>query len=252
MIVDTHAHLEMLKEIDKVIESSRREEIGLILTVADAKNPASSIEISNRFKEVYLSVGLHPHDASYYSNKIKKNIINTLRNKKAVCLGEIGLDYYYMNSPRNKQTICFENQLELAVNQDIPVCIHIRDAYEDAYKIISSYPELKDKILLHCFSMGREEARSFLDLGCYISFAGNVTFPKADRIREAVEVVPIDRILVETDSPFLAPQERRGKPNRPSYVKFVAERISEIKGLEYREFSQIIVRNARKFFSVRI
>ncbi|RAO98949.1 hydrolase TatD [Petrotoga sp. 9PW.55.5.1] len=215
-------------------------------------NIESSIKVLNfvqKEEKAYGVVGIHPTESEGIKKEDIDYLANLTNNKKIVAIGEIGLDFHW-DTNRKDQFKSFDEQINLAVELDLPVVLHIREAYEEAYNFLKS-KNLPEKMgVIHCFSGDWEIAKKFLDLGLYLGFDGPITYPKNNELRKVVENSPIDRILPETDSPFLPPVPFRGKRNNPSLVKYVYEKISEIKGIEEEELKDILKKNAGDLFSI--
>jgi TatD DNase family protein len=233
-----------------------------------------SLEYSRLYNNVFASVGVHPHDAKDFKDKdlaaleslvkgdstssnndsnINGSISNNNRNKKVVAVGETGFDYFRNLSPKKDQEKVFISQIELALKYNLPLIVHDRDAHEDILRILGSYSSDKSKNLkavVHCFSGDTDFALKCLELGLFISFTGVITFPNAKSLGKTVKEVPIDKIFIETDAPFLAPQEKRGQENYPGFVKYVAYKIAELKNISVAEVAAITSRNAENFFSL--
>lgn len=193
---------------------------------------------------------MHPHSAT----ELDSNVIETLRSlskeSKVLAIGEIGLDFYYDNSPRDVQRSAFKSQIELAKDLNLPIVIHSREADQETFDTIKESLDGKLKVLLHCYSGSAELAEEYLKLGCYISLAGPVTFKNARVPKEVAKIVPLDRLLVETDSPYLTPEPYRGKRNEPMFVKYTAKEIAEIKGIEIEELAKATRENTKRFFNI--
>ena len=252
MFFDSHAHLDDGRfdlDRDLVISSLKNEGIDFFINVgADIKGSRNSLVLSEKYDFVYASCGVHPHDTDSMTEDDLKEIEKMLSSKKAVALGEIGLDYYYDNSERETQKKWFIRQLELAKKLDVPVIVHCRDAMGDCLEIIKNSGVKKG--VMHCFSGSSESAKEILKIGWYISFSGSVTFKNAKNLQMAAETIPMDRLLIETDSPYLSPEPVRGKRNDPSRVKYVAQKIAEIKGITVEEVAKITTENAKRFFNI--
>jgi TatD DNase family protein len=191
-----------------------------------------AIRLAEQYQRVYATVGVHPHDASKCESDTLARIAELLDHPKVLALGEIGLDYHYNNSPPELQRDVFAAQLQLASRAQVPVVIHTREAWDDAFELLEGNWTGKASGIMHCFSGGPREAERCLALGFYLSFAGIVTYPKAVEIREAVLLTPLDRLLVETDAPYLAPVPHRGKRNEPAFVVETTRKIADLRGLE--------------------
>jgi TatD DNase family protein len=236
-IIETHFHLDMLRAFsrEEIIEKTRQHNIEKMVTIStSADNLDEVISIAETFPEIYCTQGLHPHDGKEWNDDVKNHVLKNLkeRSKKIVAVGEIGLDYYYSKSPRDEQIKAFEEQLQIAIDHDLPVVIHTRDADEDTKAILKNFAsKLKRKGVVHSFTSGLELAQYSIDEGFYLGFNGIITFKNAENVRDALRITPLERILLETDSPFLTPDPYRGVENAPYYLPFVAEKIAEVKGL---------------------
>ncbi len=254
-LFDTHCHLNIRHFKDDWKEVyERAKDVGVLKMVIvgwDASSSEKAVKMAKELDGVYAACGFHPHDSKLF-NEVKhvpflKELIS---HPKTVALGEIGLDYYYDNSPRDVQRSVFERQLALAVELDVPVIIHLRDAYEDAFSIIRDVGLPRSGGVLHCYSGGTKFLDRSLNLGLYISFAGVVTFPKAVDLREASRLVPEDRLLIETDAPYLAPKPYRGRRNEPAYLIYVLREVARVKRVDEAELAKITYENAIKFFKL--
>ncbi len=251
--IETHCHLDYLKQLpmDEIIKKSHEAGVEKIITISvEPDNLQSVIDIANSNEHVYCTQGIHPHDAKLASDEILKTIReNTLKEKKIVAIGEIGLDYHYNNSPQDVQKEYFIKQLELAIELNKPIVVHTRDADEDTIEILKTYaPRLKRKGVVHSFTSGPELAQAALDLGFYIGFNGIITFKNAENVRNIVRMTPVERILVETDSPFLTPVPHRGKENAPFYLPHIADKICEIKQMNLESFKKQVFQNSLDLF----
>ena len=253
MIFDSHAHLtdpHFKKDRAQVIENARAHGVGQILSVCSLftdQETEAFAELLEHYDFIFGSAGIHPHDAKQ-RNGLWSRLEKTLQMKKIVALGEIGLDYHYDNSPRQVQKEVFRQQLKLAKGWDLPVVIHSREAMMETLDILRS--EDVHSGVMHCFSGSEEEMRACLNLGLYISVAGPVTFPRATRLQRIAQTVPLDRLLVETDSPYLAPQPVRGRRNEPAFVRYIVEKIGQLRGMPPELVAEITAQNARRLFGI--
>lgn len=256
MLIDSHAHLDDSRfdeDRDEIIKSLKENKIDYIVNIgADFESSLNSIKLAKDHENIYAAVGIHPHDAKtlneHMYNELKNMAIN---NEKVVAIGEIGLDYYYDNSPRDIQKYWFERQLELAKELDLPVVIHSRDATQDTFDIIKKCQDGSMRGVLHCYSGSVETMREYLKLGYIISLGGPVTFKKALVPKEVAKEVPLDKLLIETDSPYLTPEPYRGKRNDPTKVYHVAEMIADIRGISIEELAEATSNNAKEFFKIK-
>jgi TatD DNase family protein len=225
---DNHCHLPAGAEADAVVEAARAAGVTRLITVGtDAEHSRQAIEVASRHREVWATVGVHPHDAV----DGVEAIVPLLDQPKVVAVGECGLDYHYDHSPRPTQRDAFAAQIALAIERDLALVIHTRDAWPDTFDLLAT-EGVPDRTVLHCFTGGPDEARRALDLGIRLSFSGIVTFKNADDLRAAAALCPLDRLLVETDSPYLAPVPHRGRPNQPALVPLVGAAVAAVKQVE--------------------
>jgi len=249
-MIDTHAHLEMILDPDEKIKRAVDDGIEVILTIIDpTENWERALEIVEKYSFVYFAAGVHPHNARLFRKK-DRLLEELLSHPKALAVGEVGLDYHYMHSPKKTQLEVFLSQIEVAKEKDRPLIIHTRKAFEDTLKMLDSLDAWGQKVLFHCFSGGKNEADEVVKRGGYISFAGNITYPKAEGLREAAITIPLDRLFAETDCPFLTPQPRRGEKNEPAYVKFVYAFLANLKDIEVEELIVITRNNFKNFFRI--
>ncbi len=254
-IIETHFHLDMLKAAsrEELIAKTDIHNIEKMVTISTSPhNLDEVIAISKTFPKIYCTQGLHPHEGKEWNEEVKEHLISNLKNpenKKVVAVGEIGLDYYYSKSPRDEQLKAFEEQLQIAVDFNLPVVIHTRDADEDTVSVLRNFSTtLKRKGVIHSFTSGLDLARFCLDEGFYIGYNGIITFKNAENVRDALRITPIERVLLETDSPFLTPDPYRGVENAPYYLPFIAEKIAEVKGLTLNEVLTKAYKNSVDLF----
>lgn len=251
-IIETHCHLDYLKNepLETILKKSQEANIEKIITISVEPDNFDAVkELAQAHDFVYFTQGIHPHDAKLSTTEALEKIKSRVSENKMVAVGEIGLDYHYDNSPRDVQREVFRAQLDIAIEKDKPVVIHSRDADEDMINILKEKaPKLKRKGVIHSFTSGPELAQSALDLGFYLGFNGIITFKKAQEVRDIVKLCPIERILTETDAPFLTPTPHRGKENAPFYLPFVVKKIAEIKNLPEQEVLDICYKNAFDLF----
>ncbi|NQT30124.1 MAG: TatD family hydrolase [Candidatus Saganbacteria bacterium] len=255
MFIDTHAHLtfpEFKIDLPEIIKRAKEANLEAIINIAlDDEALANSLKIAQEYPGyVFTAYGLHPHDASTWKDEIADKIRSLAAEKKIVAVGEMGLDYHYKLSPLEKQKEVFGKSLRLAQELDLPAVIHSREAAKDTMLLIHEENQGKLKGVLHCFGGDMDLAKEALDMGLLISFTGNITFPKAHQVRAAAKEIPLDRIMIETDCPFLAPQAFRGKRNEPAYVVKVAEQIAAVKGISIEEVAAQTTKNARNLFKI--
>lgn len=245
--IDTHAHVhddKMAKTPVESLQAARDNGVEAFVVIGtDAHTSQAAINIAANNLDVWATVGLHPHDAT---NGVD-SIIPFINSPRVVAIGECGLDYYYEHSPRDVQRRAFEEQIALAKQHDLTLVIHTRDAWDDTFDVLDT-AGIPSNTIIHCFTGGPDEARKCLDRGAYLSFSGIVTFKNAVDVQEAAKICPLDRLLVETDSPFLAPVPHRGKPNEPAHVAIVGTAIADLKALAVSEVAAATTANARRVF----
>lgn len=253
MLIDSHAHLEMQefdRDRDGVIRRAKEAGVDIIITVGtNLQDCRKVIDIAARYESVYAAMGIHPHEVKSIDDKTYDVIRMLIKQPKVVAYGEIGLDFFRNHSPRDVQIRCFGEQLELADEFDLPVIIHDRDAHRETMEMLKRWKGKRGGII-HCFSGDIGMAKVCLDMGFYISVPGTVTFSKAERLSEVVRQVPLDRLLLETDAPYLAPQPYRGKRNEPSYVLLTAQKVADLKEISLAEIGAATSRNARTVFGI--
>lgn len=249
MLVDSHAHLLSLEDPMDAVSRAADEGVGKIISIGTGlESSLATIELSRKYRGVYVSVGIHPHSASTFSEEVMREFEGMAEDPKVVAIGETGLDYHYMNSPREDQIRSFEAHMELARRHCLPFVVHVRDAEDELLSMLQGTNLGQNPGVIHCFSGDYETAKRYLDLGFFISFSGIVTFKRAEEVRDAAAKIPIERLLYETDSPYLAPVPQRGKPNEPRNVVYVARLISELRGLSLEEFTQVVFENVTELF----
>jgi TatD DNase family protein len=246
LFIDTHLHLDEFSNIDEILNRARGVGIKGFFSVGyDVESSRVSLSLSYQYSDVYAVVGIHPHSADECTDEFLGWIRGIKDNEKVLGIGEIGLDYYRNLSPREVQIEAFERQLSLAQELDLPVSLHIRDGYQEAFKILKRYTVSG---VLHCYSGGLHFLETALSSGFFIGFDGPVTFRNARELVEVVKNCPLDRILLETDAPYLAPEPHRGRKNEPAYLLYIAEKIAELKGITLEELSRVTVENTRLCF----
>ena len=253
MLVDSHCHLsseEILQNLDDVVARAKLHGVEYLLNAGGKFDELEiSLNICDRYDNIYTVSGVHPHDAKNYEHITAKDVLANLKHPKVVAVGECGLDYYYDFSPKDVQVKVFKQMIKAAQESNLPIIIHSRDATEDMAEILTSaYKERPFSGVIHCFSSDWELAKQALNIGFYISASGIITFNSAKEIRESFVNVPLNRLLVETDTPYLAPVPYRGKVNEPSYVLKTAECLANIKGVDFNEISDITTTNFFNLF----
>ena len=255
MLIDTHCHLDFERFDDdrdgivaRAVEAGVRR---IIVPAIDRDNGRAVLQLSEEYEGVYTAVGIHPNSTAEWQDKWISELHGLAGHEKVVAIGEIGLDYYWDKSPKQIQQRALAMQLELAAELDLPVVIHNRESSVDVLRLLaaSSLAGREGSGVLHSFSADWQTAKTALDLGFYLGFTGPITYKNADELRDIAAKVPLDRILVETDAPFLAPQKFRGKRNEPAYVALVAERLAVLRGMETAVLAQQTTDNAHRLFS---
>jgi TatD DNase family protein len=249
VLVDTHCHLDMLEDLDEVL--LRMAEAGVERAVTIGVDIASSewaVNAAVTHPQIWATVGLHPHDAKERTDALMERLEELASRPRVVAVGEAGLDYHYDNSPRDVQRAVFAEQIAMAKRAGIALVIHTRDAWDDTFAILDR-EGVPERTVFHCWSGDADQARRAVEMGAVLSFAGTVTFAKAGMLREAAASTPIERIVVETDSPFLTPHPHRGKRNEPAYVRLVCEAIARAKRIEPTEAERALSENAARLFA---
>ena len=263
MFVDSHAHLDgkqFATDREEVVARAREAGVANIVAIGNGDGPENfdcGIHLAEQYDFIYATIGIHPHEARLADQAAFNRMVQLARHPKVIAWGEIGLDYHYDHSPRETQKQVFAKQMELAATAKLPIVIHCRpsdgsdNAWDDCLsRIHEQWAPNGLGGILHCFTGNWDQAKRALDMGFMISFAGNVTFPKAQQIRDAALEVPLDRMLIETDSPYLAPVPNRGKRNEPAFVKETARKLGELRGLSMDEVGEQTARNFYKFFKL--
>ncbi|EKD51649.1 MAG: YabD [uncultured bacterium] len=255
-LIDTHCHFSGLSDIDieSLIKFASAHSVDRLIVIGSGdgfEENTHALSVANKYSNVYCTLGFHPHEAKDMTEDqffLLSGLIAD--NAKVVGIGETGLDYHYMHSPKNSQQAVFACFVALAGTVKKPLVVHDRDCGDECVDIIKNAGISDLKGVVHCFSGNLDLARKYLDLGFMISFTGIITFPKAQELRDVLKYVPLDRIMLETDAPFLTPHPHRGKKNQPAYVKYVAERMAEIKQISFEEVSRLTTQNAELFFGL--
>ena len=253
-LFDSHCHLESERfQEDLPDVMARMEDAGVrrcILAGSDMDSSERIVKLTQEHANVYGVVGVHPHEAKFWTEDCAERIAQWQKEARIVGVGEIGLDYYYDYSPRDVQKEVFVHQLLLAHELCVPVSFHIRDAHGDILSILRAHRRELPSGVIHCCSASPETAREYLDMGFYISFAGPITFKNANKLLDTARMVPLDRLMVETDSPYLAPVPMRGKRNEPTYVQYVAQKVAELHGIAAEEAAEITAQNTCRLFGI--
>jgi TatD DNase family protein len=254
MFIDTHAHLffENFKDdIDDVIARAKESRVDyIVIPATDIKTAKEAIELSEKYEQIYATVGIHPHDSKEWDESLIPEIEKLAKHPKVVAIGEIGLDYYYDFSPQDKQIKAFKTQLNLALKLELPVVIHNRDSDADMMDIIQSFCGSGLKAQFHCFNGSLDSAIEFMKMNHFISFTGNITFKKSDGLRDILKHIDLNHLMLETDSPFMTPVPFRGKRNEPAYVSYVAQQVADVHKLSLEDVGRITSLNAFRFFGI--
>lgn len=253
-IFDTHTHLNVeqfegrvQEELDfaKEMGVTRHNVVGFDRPTID-----KAIILADQHPKIYLTLGWHPTEAGSYDEKVESFLLQALQHPKVVALGEIGLDYYWMTTEKETQARVFKRQIELSKQLDLPFVVHTRDALKDTYQIIKEVGVGPRGGIMHSFSGTLEEAQAFIDLGMSISFSGVVTFKKAVELRDAAQALPLEKILVETDAPYLAPVPKRGRENRTGYTRYVVDMLAQLRNQSVEEVAAVTYENAMRLFRI--
>lgn len=254
MLIDTHCHLDFKDfdaDRDGVIDRAKNKGVVRIINVGSSvEGSHRAVELSKKYDIVYASIGVHPHDASKVTDEVIEEFKTLAKSDKVVAVGEVGLDYYRNLSPKDSQKAAFKKFIHLANSLKLPLIIHSREADADTLNILKSEKSKDQTSVVHCFSGSRESLKECLDLGLYISFTCNLTFKNAGRLRELAKKAPIERIMLETDAPFLAPEGKRGKRNEPAYLTYLVEEWTKLTGLSKEDIERITTHNANKLFKL--
>lgn len=249
-MIDSHAHLNdsaFAADLEEVVARAKSAGVHTVINVGyDLESSRRGLELAERFPGLWAVVGLHPHDARLWTDSLHHSIKELAGHPKVLAIGEAGLDYHYDNSPRDSQREVFRRQLALAQELNLPLVVHSRDAAQDTLDIISEYPGVP--CLLHCYSGSLETAKIYEKMGHFFSFGGPITFKNARRLREVAAGISLERILLETDCPYLTPHPHRGKRNEPAHLPLVAEKLAEIHGCTVEDVVRQTEANTREFF----
>jgi TatD DNase family protein len=252
MLIDTHCHLDFPQfdpDRDKVIERAIAQGVGRLINVgADLRSSAASIELAEKYAPVFAAVGVHPHEADAFTKETSLKIAALAKNKKVVAIGEIGLDYYRNLSKADSQERVFKELIALAKDLSLPVIVHSRQAEKRSLEILKEMMPLR--AVIHCFSGDKTFLDECLKLGFFVSFTCNITYTKAQDLRQVARSVPLEKLMLETDAPYLPPQDERGKRNEPVNVKAVASELAKLKGIEPGKIEEITSSNAFNFFKL--
>lgn len=255
-MIDSHAHLDderFNEDREEVIKNLKRDNVDYVVNIgADIESSRNSVDLADKCSNIYATVGIHPHDAKTYTDEMEEELIKLSENKKVVAIGEIGLDFYYDNSPRDVQQIVFERQIKMASRLGKNVVIHSREAVKQTFDTIKTYHKnFYFKALIHCFTQSVEMMEEYVKMGDYIALGGAVTFKNSRVPKEVARVVPLDRLLLETDSPYMTPEPYRGKRNEPKYVNEVAKFIADLRDMDVKELIEITDKNTKDFYGIK-
>lgn len=249
-IFDTHTHLNVAEfQGHETEELTLAQEMGVAyhnVVGFDQATISGALALADQYPNVYATIGWHPTEAGSYSEAVEESIVSQLSHPKVIALGEIGLDYYWMEDPKEVQIEVFKRQMQLAKDHDLPFVVHTRDALEDTYEVIKAAGVGPRGGIMHSYSGSLEMAERFIELGMMISFSGVVTFKKALDIQEAAQHLPLDKILVETDAPYITPVPKRGKQNHTAYTRYVVDKIAELRGMTVEEVAKETTANAKR------
>ena len=253
MIIDSHCHLNYIDDnisLDKVLANAKLCNIELLLNIATKSSEFDDlIKTSVTYDQVYFTLGIHPHEANEFNEKTSKKIYDNVNNQKFIGIGEMGLDYFYNYTDKSAQILAFEKQIEISQDLDIPLIVHMRDAEEDTLKIFrNNYKKKSFNGVIHCFTGSQKFADEVIEMGFYISASGIITFKKSEDLRNIFSKLPNDRILVETDSPYLSPEPLRSKKNQPSHIVHTIKKLAEIRNTNYDDLAAITKKNFLTLF----
>jgi TatD DNase family protein len=255
MLIDSHAHLDMPhfdNDLEEVIERSAHGGLDHILTVGtDLESSLAAVKLAQKYNLVHAAVGYHPHNAQECDLKELDKLAQITSEPKVVAWGEIGLDFFRRLSPPEDQLRVFSHQVEMANDLKLPIIVHDRDAHNDVFAVLKKLGKGEKKGVIHCFSGDIDLAKDFIELGYYISIPGTVTYKKASQVKEVACDITLERMLVETDAPFLAPVPKRGKRNEPLFVTYTAMEIARIRNIEFEEVARSTTQNAKDLFALK-
>lgn len=256
VLIDTHAHLNddnFNDNLDAVIQRAREASVQRIIVCGyDLESSYKAVEIAEKYEGIYATVGVQPHDAKSYNAASALILAELSKNNKVLAIGEIGLDFHYDFSPRPAQYKAFEDQITLAEQLRLPIVVHSRESNSEALQVLRSSRQNILGCVIHCFSGDEDFAREILDEGFYLGIDGPVTYKASEKLRRVIEMCPLDRLLVETDCPYLTPVPHRGKRNEPAYVRYVAEEVARVKNITLEELAAATTQNARRLFGEKL
>jgi TatD DNase family protein len=254
MLIDSHAHLEMpefKKDLEAVIQRAKESGVEYIFTVGtERKDWKKALEIANSHPSIYAILGVHPHNAKEIDDQTYPMLKEFCRNGKVKAFGEIGLDFFRNLSPQDIQLKRFREQIGLAKELGLPIVVHDREAHQETMEILKSEKAEECGGIIHCFSGNFEMAKFCIEMGFYISIPGSISFKNAEGLREVVKKIPLESLLVETDAPFLTPEPFRGKRNEPSYVRYTAQKVAEIKNVSFERVAEVTTENALRVYKL--
>lgn len=251
MIIDTHAHLntkDFYNKIEEVLKEASLLDVKKVIVIGmDQKSNKKAIELAEKYENIYATVGIHP---SYVDDEDYNTIEPYLTHPKVVAVGEIGLDLYWRKDNLDRQKLFLDKQIQLAIKYQLPIVVHTRESFKESYEIISQY---KNQVtgVFHCLTSSLEDMEKALDIGFYVGIGGVITFPKAVNVHDIAKALPLDKMLVETDSPYLAPIPYRGKKNQPAYTKYVVDKIAELRNMDVETIKNETTKNAVKLFNLK-
>jgi TatD DNase family protein len=262
MLIDSHAHIDLPnfdKDREQVFARARQGGVRAVVNIGlDLESSRASLEMARQYDDVFSTVGFHPHEASELKDDDLKVLAEMAKDEKVVAVGEIGLDFYRNLSPRKSQEEAFRKQLDLAVELGLPVVVHCRQAHKEVFNILSGWVRATlsagrlRRGVIHCFSGDIELAQRYIEIGFYISLAGSVTYPSAGELVQVAREIPLDRLLLETDAPFLAPQAYRGKRNEPAYIALIAEKVAQVREVPREVVAGAATKNTISLFRLPI
>ncbi len=254
MLIDSHTHLEDKKfsrDLDRVLERAQDAGIRRLICIAeDLISARQAISLARRHEEIFATVGLHPHHERSWKSEMAEEILKLARDPSVVAVGEIGLDFHFPDFRKENQIEVFTRQARIASELNLPMVIHCRDAYDDLIGLFKREKKITSRGVVHCFSGTEDDARRLLDLGFYLGIGGAISYPNGTRLRETIRKIGLDRIVCETDAPYLPPQKKRGRRNEPSYMKFTVAELAELTGLAYQDVARITTHNASRLYGL--
>tara|TARA_B100000579_G_scaffold430547_1_gene444131 strand:+ start:121 stop:897 length:777 start_codon:yes stop_codon:yes gene_type:complete len=256
-MIDSHCHLDqepLFNNLEKVVERSNNSGVKLILTISTNIESFNKIKIIvKKFKNVYGTLGIHPHETNLNKNLNKKSLISMMKDQnKIIGIGETGLDYYYNHSDKDTQKKLFIEHIETSIKLNLPIIVHSRNAEDDTFNILNDFSSLKPKILMHCFTGSRRFCEKLLKINSFFSFSGIITFKNSSELQKTSMIVPMEKILIETDAPYLAPVPKRGAKNEPSFIIYTAKKLSELKNVTLDNIIDQTTNNFLNLFSLNL